>query len=112
MGTELTSLEHIIINYLDEYLSERTTESDVRYEVIHDPDKNHILLMRLGWNYPHYMHTALFHFEIIGNKVWILQNNTETLIASELVERGIAPSQIVLGFQPEHRRPHTGFAVA
>lgn len=39
-------------------------------------------------------------------------NNTETMVADELMNRGIAKSDIVLAFHREDMRQFTGFAVA
>jgi len=55
----------------------------------------------------------VLHFQIKPDgKVWILANWTEDDVAQSLVERGVAKSDIVLGFQPEYVRPHSGYAVA
>ena len=34
------------------------------------------------------------------------------MVADELIERGVAQEDIVLGFQPPYARPYTGFATA
>ena len=56
--------------------------------------------------------TVALHFDLINDKVWIQQKNTDILIADELVERGISKSDIVLGFIPEKVRHYEGFATA
>jgi hypothetical protein len=43
--------------------------------------------------------------------VWLEQGSTDAEIAKTLIEMGIPPNRIVLGFQPEHLRKHTSFAV-
>ncbi|NEO83786.1 MAG: XisI protein [Spirulina sp. SIO3F2] len=45
-------------------------------------------------------------------KIWVQQNTTELQIAQELVERGFAKDQIVLGFQYPALREYTDYAVA
>jgi hypothetical protein len=49
---------------------------------------------------------------MIDTKVWIHQNNTQYLIADELIEKGVAQEDIVLGFLSEQDRAYSGFAVA
>ena len=44
-------------------------------------------------------------------KVWLQHDSTDAEIAKTLVEMGIPANHIVLGFQPEHYRQHSGFAV-
>lgn len=54
----------------------------------------------------------LAYLEIRDGKIWILTDNTEEGIASELVEKGIAKYQIVLGFYAPSTREAGEFAVA
>ena len=41
-------------------------------------------------------HLVAFNIEIIDGKVWIHQNNTEAMIADELVEKGTAKEDFAL----------------
>jgi len=43
--------------------------------------------------------------------VWIQANNTDRLIAEELVAAGIPPESIVLGLQPPDVRPYTAYGL-
>jgi XisI protein len=90
------------------------TVPKIEYQVITDNENNHFQLVMTGWDAKdHFVYSVLFHFDIKPNgKVWILVNNTDMLVAEELVERGILKSDIVLGFHSEMVRPHTGYAVA
>jgi hypothetical protein len=85
----------------------------IEFQVIKDIENNHFQLVETGWYAKRFIHSVLFHFQIKANgKVWIMVNNTEVLVAEELVKKGIAPSDIVLSFVPEIVRQHTGYAVA
>jgi len=53
----------------------------------------------------------LIHIDIKGGKLWIEWNGTEDEIADELVELGVAKSDIVLAFHMPYKRQFTGFAV-
>ena len=53
------------------------------------------------------------HFDVkVDGKVWIQLNDTEMLVADEIVDRGIAKEDVVLGYKPDYMRPFTGFAAA
>ena len=43
--------------------------------------------------------------------MWIQANNTDRLIAEELVAAGIPAKSIVLGLQPPDVRPYTAYGV-
>lgn len=90
------------------------TMPKIEYQVITDKENNHFQLVMTGWDAKdHFVYSVLFHFDIKQNgKVWILVNNTDILVAEELIKRGILKSDIVLGFHSELVRPHTGYAVA
>ena len=90
------------------------TMPKLEFQVISDKEHNHYQLVMTGWNQKdHFVYSVLFHFDIKSNgKIWILVNNTDILIAEELVERDVLKSDIVLGFHSEMVRPHTGYAVA
>ena len=54
---------------------------------------------------------CVIHIDLRGEKVWLQHDSTDADIANTLVEMGIPAEHIVLGFQPEHYRQHTGFAI-
>ena len=53
----------------------------------------------------------MIHIDIIDGQVWIQANNTDRLIAEELVAAGIPAKSIVLGLQPSDVRPYTAYGV-
>ena len=54
----------------------------------------------------------LAHLEIRDGKIWVLADNTEDGIATELHNAGIPKSQIVLAFYPPELREMGEFAVS
>jgi hypothetical protein len=66
----------------------------------------------LGWQGHRRFYTVLMHLDIKHGKIWIQRNETDELIAQELVAMGIARKEIVLGLQPEFVRADTGYSVA
>lgn len=103
----------IIVSLLNDYAGIRKSLTpDIKSSVVIDRENNHYQLLSIGWHKGKFVYTTAFHFSILGGKVWIQQNNTDALIADELMERGVPKSDIVLGFVPEKVRGETGFAVA
>lgn len=114
---KLTHYQEIIISVLTEYyqfLSRSTTigATDVRDELITDTLHNHYQLLTLGWQKQRFFHQTNVHIDIINQKVWVQQNNTEFDIVAELMEKGIPMKDIVLGFIEPSLRAQTGFAAA
>lgn len=76
-----------------------------------DSGNDRYLLATVGWQHERRVYSVLAHLDIIGDKVWIQYNNTETAIANELADAGIPKSDIVLGYFSPSRREGGDFAV-
>lgn len=74
-------------------------------------NKNHFVLMEIGWSGKRYLHRILFTVEIIDNKIWIHEDNTDIDLIGKLLDKGIPKKDIVLGFVPVYARDIEGFAV-
>jgi hypothetical protein len=108
---KLTTYQTILLAYLQECLAYVTNPSAVTtWQPIIDKQERNFLLLSFGWQKEHYNYFLAFHLEIREEKVWIHRNNTEWQIASELVEKGIAKQDIVLGFLPSNLRETTQYA--
>ena len=79
---------------------------------VFDRDRDHYLLITVGWEGKDHVHGCLAHVDIIDGKFWIQYDGTEYGIANELVDVGVPRACIVLGFHPPEVRPHTEFAAA
>jgi XisI protein len=102
-----------LLNEYQSYLSNATLqEKDDRFKVLTDEQHHHYQLLVSGWKADKYRFKVLFHLDIINNKVWLQQNDTEFFIADELMEKGVAREDIVLGFLPVRDRAYSGFAAA
>ena len=67
--------------------------------IIADTGRNNFVMLSFGWqNAETYTHLLCFHIEIKDDKVWIHENNTDVMIAVDLIEKGVSPEDIVLGF--------------
>ena len=55
--------------------------------------------MHTGWRNDYRIYGCAIQLDLINNKVWIQNNNTEVYVDRELIERGIDRKDIVLGFR-------------
>ncbi|MEL6718126.1 MAG: XisI protein [Bacteroidota bacterium] len=108
----VNQLKEIIIEFLEEYVLEvyKDDDSDISTELIYDQERNHYQLMRIGWRKSHFHYSCLFHFQILNDKIWVLNNNTEELVGDELVRKGVEKEEIVFAFHDPAVRQFTEFA--
>ena len=83
------------------------------FKIIRVADTPHdrYTLTHLDFDGDRYRSHLLAYLEIRDGKIWILTDNTEDGIATELVVEGIAKNQIVLGFYSSDLREAGDFAV-
>ncbi len=110
---KIKKYQEIIEKLLEEYASNMPQGHAMpENQVISDRIRHHYQLFTVGWENDRYIQFPVFHFDIRDGKVWVQVNNTDLLIAQELIDRGIPKSDIVLGLQHPLMREHSGFAVA
>jgi hypothetical protein len=101
----------LIQNVLNEYASHKYLNSEIQSEVVFDTVHDHYQVLQAGWERDERIYSIPIHFSIKNGKIWLEQNNTDRLVAEELVEAGVPREDIVLAIHPPYVRPHTGFAV-
>ena len=84
---------------------------DLRNEVVLDKENDHYLVITIGWDGETSVRDCIFHIDIINDKIWIQEDNSDSDIASILIEAGIPKSDIVLGFQSPSMRPFSSYAL-
>lgn len=110
---KIVKYQDILEQFLEEEAAIPYAHQDLEREVLVDRKRNHFQLFVTGWENNKFYHNIIFHFDIKNQgKIWIQQNNTELQIADELINRGIAHEDIVLGFRHPKLRAFTGFSVA
>jgi hypothetical protein len=103
----------LILAYLDEMAGYRPSHGDITPMTIVDETNDQYLLVHSGWNETGRVHSMILHVRIANGKIWIEHDGTPPPgIATYLVEEGIPPTAIVLGFYHPNKRPDTAFAVA
>ncbi|MEK7256555.1 MAG: element excision factor XisI family protein, partial [Bacteroidota bacterium] len=50
---------------------------EVENKVVADTKNHHYQLVRMGWYKDRHVHYTVFHFDIVGSKVWIQENRTD-----------------------------------
>jgi hypothetical protein len=101
----------IVRRIVEQYASYRMSFGEIETEAIIDPVKDHYEVMHVGWDKHRRIHGSVIHLDIKGEKIWLQYDGTNRSVADALIEAGVPKEDIVLGFQPERVRPHTGFAV-
>jgi XisI protein len=91
--------QHAILELFKEYDKFWGHSGGLQNRIIADTQQNAFVMIAFGWqNEESYVHLLCFHIEIINGKVWVHENNTEAMIVNELVEKGVAEEDIILGF--------------
>jgi hypothetical protein len=110
---KIVKYQNAIISLFQEYDDFWGNSNGLKNHIIIDKERNSFAMVTMGWQNPNsYAHLLCFHIEIIDGKIWIHENNTEAMIADELVEKGVARKDIVLGFVEPVARAYSGYAVA
>lgn len=109
----LKKYQKIVTEYLTEYSQFGKPQEGLENQIVTDTEHNHFQLLTVGWQGgKRFVYLVGIHIDIRDGKIWIWQNNTDAMIADDLVERGISKSDIVLAFHAPEERKFTGFAVA
>jgi hypothetical protein len=108
----LNDYRNIIKTFLEELIFESSNVPNFETQLICDRDRDHYQLVSLGWQGHRRFYSVLIHLDIKDGKVWIQRNDTDRLIAQELMALGIPRADIILGLQPAYARADTGYSVA
>ena len=107
----LNNYRKIVKQLLTEYAEIPVFDSGIQNEIIFNLENDRYMLINIGWFNEQCIHYCVIHIDIIDGQVWIQANNTDRLIAEELVAAGIPAESIVLGLQPPDVRPYTAYGV-
>ena len=75
-------------------------DSEIQPQLIFDDERQHYLLLELGWTETGRVYAPIMHLDIIDGRIWIQNNQTEADLDMKLIEAGIKEEDIVLGFYP------------
>lgn len=108
---KLEQYQKLVGRLLEEYSQLKPAYAQIETEFLVDKDNTSFAVFRTGWLKDTRIHGAILHVDVKDDKIWIEYDGTDRPIADELVEAGVPKEDIVLAFQPEELRAHTGFAV-
>ena len=108
----LAKYRQIVRTFLMEYSKTKPINDGSEIQVLLDTEHDHYQIVDLGWDGQNRIYSCPIHLDIRNEKVWIQRNQTDELIAEELVLMGVAREDIVLGLQPPYARQFTSYGVA
>lgn len=101
-----------LMTVLREWEQRPGASSTLRFEAVFDRERGRYLVVVVGWNGQHHVHSTLVHVDVIDGKLWIQHDQTERGVAPDLVAAGVPRDHIVLGFKSPARRAITEYAVS
>ena len=111
---KLANYRQIIQKVLTEYQqwAAGANQPGVKQCVSFDEERDHYFWFHVGWDGKHRDFGVTVYLRIEQGKIWIEEDWTKQGIADQLLEAGVYPEDMVLGFQHPSKRPLTEFATA
>ncbi len=103
-------IQGLLVHYA-EIINQRP-QPNKETEVLFDEERDHYMLMTVGWSGTHRLRNTIVYVRIRNSKLWIEEDGLEYGIATDLLAAGVPKADIVLAFHPPEMRPLTEFAVA
>jgi hypothetical protein len=90
----------IVRTFLEEYAQESVSPNEsVTAELVFDEKRDRYLLVHVGWQEARRIYGCPMQIDIIDSKVWLQHNATEVFVDQELIAKGIAEEDMILGLQ-------------
>lgn len=97
---KIKKYQKAILKVLEEYAAIKSPfMPEVENKIIADTQNHHYQLVRMGWYKDRHVHYTVFHFDILGGKVWIQENRTDVKIDEDLMAAGVSAEDILSGLQ-------------
>jgi hypothetical protein len=109
---DLIKYSEIVQKLLEDYAALSGEDRTVATELIFDTVRDSYQLVHVGWHDDRRIYGCILHLDIRDGKIWLQHNGTENDIAAELVEMGVAKTDIVIGFHSPFKRQFTEYAVS
>ncbi len=90
--------QQIICQMLTEYAKIQGIPAEIKSYTLFDKEAHHYQLLSMGWFRQEYTYNVTMHLDIIDEKIWIHQNNSDANLSKELIELGVAKEDIFLSF--------------
>lgn len=111
---KLTQYRQIIQKILSDYRDWAAGANQIGVQecISFDQEHDQYLWFHVGWDRKQRNFGVMVYLKIEQDRIWIEEDWTKQGIANELLEAGVPPEDIVLGFQHPSKRPLTEFAIA
>ena len=111
---KLNRYRQIVQKILTEYQqwAAGANEVGIQQHLSCDRERDQYLWFYAGWRGKEREFGVTVYIRIDQGKIWIEEDWTKQGIANELLEAGVPPEDIVLGFHHPSKRPYTEFGVA
>lgn len=99
---KVAKYRQIVSDLIKKYASIKSSITSIEDYAVCDEKTDNYILLNVGW-YPsgRRQHGFPIHIRIKDNKVWVEWDGTDQEIVQQLIDNGIPPEDIVLGFQRE-----------
>ncbi|MGL5834306.1 MAG: XisI protein [Waterburya sp.] len=108
---DLIKYSEIVQKLIQDYAALSGDDLTVETELIFDTVRDSYQLVHVGWHGDRRIYGCILHLNIRDGKIWLQHNGTENDIAAELVEMGVAKTDIVIGFHSPFKRQFSEYAV-
>jgi hypothetical protein len=109
---KLARYRRAVMDALTKYGSYTPLHPEIEKQLIFDTERDHYQLVHNGWRGHERTYGCSVHIDIKDGQVWIQEDVTDFDVAGELLARGVAREDIVLGFLSPRMRQHSEFAAA
>ncbi len=94
----------IILDEMEYRAGATSVNANIKRHLVVNPDRTDFVVLSFGWKGKSFRHNVVFHIQIVEEKVWIYQNNTDVDLVEIFMRNGILRSDMVLGFLSEFER--------
>ena len=111
---KVTRYRNLIKGLLNELAepTQRNPKAGVDTCCVFDEQRDHYLLMSVGWSGKRRVRSIPVYIRLKGGKIWVEDEWTDARVVDRMVEAGVPKEDIVLAFHPPAVRELTEFAVA
>ncbi len=90
----INEYRQIVRDFLSDF-----AKNDDNAQLIFDTDHDSYLVVHNEWRNDYRIYGCAMHLDIIAGQIWLQHNSTEIYIDRELIQRGVSPQDIILGFR-------------
>ena len=107
---KLERYRQILQKIVEKHSAQKPTYGKIETIPICDLVNDNYLLINVGWDRTGRVHVVDLHLRIKEDKIWGEWDGTENGVTEELLEAGVLPEDIILGFYRTERRSMINFS--